>query len=71
MVQSSRFLMCVPFVFLIVSLFVGWLVGLFVYLFCVCSFVRGAVGPAKTFRFAMEANPGMISKSLGSRVFRF
>ena len=63
--------MCVPFLFWMVSLFDGWLVGLFVYLFCVCSFVRWGNGPRETFGLVVETIPGMMSKSVGSRVFRF
>ena len=71
MVQSSRVLMCVPFVFLIVvivCLLACWSVRLFV--LCMSVRPRGG-GSRETCRFVIGTNPGMISKSLGSRVFRF
>ena len=70
MVQSSRFLMCVPFVF--DCFIVCWLACWSIRLFVLCMSVRPRdSGSRETFRLVIETNPGMISKSLGSRVFRF
>ena len=67
MVQSSRIFMCAPFVF---YCFIDcWLACSIVRLFVLCMFVRPRDnGPRGTFRLVIESNPGMISKSLGSRV---
>ena len=51
---------------------VYWLACWIIRLFVLCMFVRPrGSGSRETFRLVIETNPGMISKSLGSRVFRF
>ena len=71
MVQSSRFCY-VRSVCLFDCFVVYWLACWIFRSSVLCMFVRPrGSGPRETFRFAIETNPGMISKSVGSRVFRF